>query len=469
MYPGQSFKVSAVVVGEIFGTVAGSVFAEFLEIEHNSIITTPMLGRSLHLFFDNSAVPIVDSRSLVTINITLLSCPPGFTLALTSARCECSLLLAQLPGVTCNIQEERIVRSGLVWLAAVRNSNETAVKVLTAIYCPLNYCKIKKVSIRLDQPDMQCEHNRSGILCGGCKQGLSLILGGNQCKKCSNKYISLCLPLALSGVLLVVFIKVLDLTTSHGFINSLIFYANVVKANEHIFFPQESSNPISIFISWLNLDLGIHTCFFRGLNAYVKIWLQFVYPFFIWSITVAIIVSARYSIKVSKITGNNTVPVLATLFLLSYAKLLGIITNALSYTVLKGPGEQRLVWSADGNIDYLGTKHIPLFVAALATLFFLWLPYTVLLLLGQWLYKIRCGFINCMLIKLNPFLDAYYGPLNNSHRYWFGVLLLVRATVLLISALTVKISFSVSVLVIAVASIGVIAVLMALSHFNVDI
>ena len=59
--------------------------------------------------------------------------------------------------------------------------------------------------------------------------------------------------------MLVFFIKLLDLTVSHGLINGLIFYANVIKPNEHIFLPPRNTNPLTIFISWLNLDLGIET------------------------------------------------------------------------------------------------------------------------------------------------------------------------------------------------------------------
>ena len=38
--------------------------------------------------------------------------------------------------------------------------------------------------------------------------------------------------------------------------------ANVVKIYEPIFFPSGSIQILSQFISWLNLDLGIKTCFF---------------------------------------------------------------------------------------------------------------------------------------------------------------------------------------------------------------
>ena len=93
---------------------------------------------------------------------------------------------------------------------------------------------------------------------------------------------------------------------------------------------------------------------------------------------------------------------------------------------------QVLVWSADGNLDYLGHKHIPLFAVAGATLLFLWLLYTLLLLLGQWLHGFNCHLITHM---LKPFLDAHYAAFKDKHHYWFGLLLLIRAANLLISAI----------------------------------
>ena len=122
--------------------------------------------------------------------------------------------------------------------------------------------------------------------------------------------------------MLVFFIKVLDLTIAQGFVNGFIFYANVIKANEHLLIPQVQVNPLTLLLSWLNLDLGIETCFFNGLNAFTKTFIQLVFPLYVWTIAWLIILSSRYSSKIAKLFGKNSVPVLATLFLLSYAKLI---------------------------------------------------------------------------------------------------------------------------------------------------
>ena len=284
--------------------------------------------------------------------------------------------------------------------------------------------------------DSQCSYNRSGILCGGCQPGLSLAIGSERCLQCSNAYITLILPFAIAGIFVVFTIKFLDLTVCHGTINGLIFYANIINASKHLFYSQTAINPITLFIAWFNLDLGIETCFYHGLTAYARTWLQFVFPVCMWCIAGGIIVLAKYSKWVAVLSGNNGVPVLATLFLLSYAKLFNTIVSALSYTVIHTSDGYRLVWSVDGNVPYLGAQHSALFAAAVATFLFFWLPYTLILLLGRYLHMIDCRFISHYLLRLKPFLDTNYAPFRHHHEYWFGVILLVKSTVLLASATT---------------------------------
>ena len=86
---------------------------------------------------------------------------------------------------------------------------------------------------------------------------------------------------------------------------------------------------LSLIISWLNLDFGIKICFYNGMDRYVKEWLQFAFPFYVWAIIIVIILICQVSSKVSKLVGSNAVPVLATLLLLSYTKLLRTIVTVL--------------------------------------------------------------------------------------------------------------------------------------------
>ena len=77
-------------------------------------------------------------------------------------------------------------------------------------------------------------------------------------------------------------------------------------------------------------------------------------------------------------------------------------------------------------------KHIILFFVSLLMLTVIMLPYTVILGTIQWLQKISHFKVLLLLNKLKPFLDAYTGPYKDRHRYWIGLLLLIRIIFLLI-------------------------------------
>ena len=72
----------------------------------------------------------------------------------------------------------------------------------------------------------------------------------------------------IAGMLLVGFLMILNFTVSTGKINGLIFYANIVRANQAVCFPARiTTSFLSTSIAWLNLDLGIEVCFYNGLDA----------------------------------------------------------------------------------------------------------------------------------------------------------------------------------------------------------
>ena len=251
---------------------------------------------------------------------------------------------------------------------------------------------------------------------------LSHVLGSTSCEECSSHFLLLIPVFIAAGIVLVIFLMLFNLTVSVGTINGLIFYANIVRANQAIFFPRGTNNEfLSIFIVWLNLDLGIETCFYGGLDAYAKTGLQFLFPVYIWIIVVVIIVSSLYSTTAAKLSGRNAVQVLATLFLLSYAKLLCVTITAFSFTLLEYPdGSIKRVWLYDGNVDYLKGKHIALFVAALLLLVFISLPYTVALLFIQCLHAVQVKVQNTGL-----------------GHYWPGLLLVVCVVLFLVFSVNV--------------------------------
>ncbi len=73
-------------------------------------------------------------------------------------------------------------------------------------------------------------------------------------------FLPLFIAFAIAGFLLVMFLFTCKVTVSAGTTSGLIFYANVIAVNQNVFFPSGETNILTVFIAWLNLDLGIETC-----------------------------------------------------------------------------------------------------------------------------------------------------------------------------------------------------------------
>ena len=479
-YPGTTIQIAAVAVGQRFGTVPSTVHSDILyqlmngihpnikDWQHTqrvekyctnltyTIMSPPHIELTITVkaeklgtpdrgilraaaecnFEDNLSVIDPDFYfSNLLINSEMLQCPVGFEYHSTSMICTCDSKLVEYGIKNCSIDAQTIWRKNSFWIATAEGRDG----VIVHEHCPFDYCKATSFDLDLEDPDEQYAFHHSGILCRACQHNLSHVFGTSTCRECSSLWALLWVPvIALVGIALVVLLIVLNLTVSMGTINGLIFYANIVRANHATFFPTSTTNSFfSWFIAWINLDLGIETCFYNGLDAYIKTWLQFVFPLYIWFLVIAIIVLSHYFTLATRLSGRNAVPVLATLFLLSYAKLLRIVITVLQSTELHFSNNSvRKVWLYDGNVDYLKGKHIPLFIAALLLLF-ISLPYTVILIFTQQLqywssYRSKVLF---WVQKLKPLFDAYTGPYKDRHRYWTGLLLLVRILLILLFAL----------------------------------
>ena len=397
-HPGETLTIPAVAVGQRFGTVPSTVHRNFVSrgsgrlpalqytqlVNANctdlmyTVLSSPNRTEDMELTVEKHNIPqyiaidgtvkiLLINRTLMnfqfsklTVHIEVPLCPLGFVFNNSFLTCVCHPKLQQHK-INCSIDTQTVYRRSPLWINATF-LNETYTLVLVHNHCPFDYCNDGNIQLNMEYPDEQCALFRSGVLCGSCQQNLSHVLGNSNCKECSSHFLLLIPVFIAAGIVLVAFLMLFNLTVSVGTINGLIFYANIVRVNQAIFFPHGTSNKfLSIFIAWLNLDLGIETCFYSGLNVYAKTWLQFLFPVYIWIIVVLIIVSSHYSTTAAKLSGRNAVQVLATLFPLSYAKLLRITITAFSFTLLEYPdGSVKRIWLYDGNVDYLKDKHIAL-------------------------------------------------------------------------------------------------------------
>ena len=403
----------------------------------------------------------ISRNDQIKIPLTFRACisyPIGFEKSsdeLKGCGCVCNIAIKQFL-TKCNESSGIITKEHTTaWIDYINSQNSSG--YLIYHYCPLNYCLPPDFKVRLNLnvlngADAQCAHNHSGLLCGACSPGLSLSLGSSHCMLCSSQWpgtlVAIIIGSILAGIFLVALILVLNLTVAIGTLNGLIFYANIAAANSSTFFPSKSI--LSIIMAWMNLELGIDTCFFEGMDTYWKTWIELAFPVYvIFLITVIIIVSEK-SIKFSKLIGRkNPVATLDTLILLAYVKFLRIVISSYSFAILDYPDHsQPIVWLPDATVSYFGTKHIALFIVATFILL-LGITYTMLLFSWQWLlyYQNKKILRWIRQQRLCMFLEPYHAPYTIKHRYWTGILLLVRIVLYITSSVTTSIDPRINVMI----------------------
>ena len=350
--------------------------------------------------------------------VELLACPIGFTLQ--NGICNCDPILPASID-KCYIDYSTISRPASTWMTAPSQTNGT--KYLTS-ECPMDYCLPYSTNLNLLHPDLQCQFNRTGILCSQCQHHLSMVFGSSRCMECTNMHILITIIILVAGVVLVVSIYLLNLTVTNGTINGIIFYANIVSINNFIFLSNKNIfKPLKVFVSFANLDLGIETCFYNGMDSYAKMWLQLLFPFYLIIIAASIIIVSRYSYRILRWTYTRSLPVLATLFLLSYNGILRtVLTVLFSYSTITHlpSGHKQIVWSIDASVPLFGIKFTILFIACVA-LFLILIPFNITLLFIRYLLQFR------LINRFKPLLDAFQGSYKDRYYYWVAVHITLRS------------------------------------------
>ena len=468
---GDKFKISVVVVDQVKQPVSASVVsilntsnaafprnqslqridASCYDLEYN--ISFPTAGQTHELTIDVNNHPCNDnytfSKIIVLVDVIECSCAPGFMPA-AGLTTECYCLCDKQDKTfskyiqTCDSENGTVLREGIFWITYLKGSeNNNSSGYLFFPYCPLEYCQPpgRSIHVNLSQPngsDAQCTNHRIGILCGSCPLNHSLSLGSAKCIECPDNWHGLLVVIFiaafLAGIVLVLSLLVFNLTVAVGTLNSIVFYANIIYANKSVYF---GHSHFQVITSWLNLDIGFDTCFFDGMDTYAKTWLQLAFPMYIIALVIVIILISSRSSRFSTLIGKkDPVATLATLILLSYTKLLQTVITSSSYVKVEYPdGTSTVRWVRDANIEFGTGKSIALICVALIILF-LGLLYTVLVLSWQCLVKCpRSRLLSWTRShKLYSFINTYHIPHTAKHRYWPGLLLLVRVLVYLIAA-----------------------------------
>jgi predicted outer membrane repeat protein len=468
---GEEFTLSVMAVDQVFNPTSATAQAILLSTESNlfsgqvSLITYTCTDVSFRISSSRNSEeltlyasdgPCKDAElSQLKINVTFLpcTCPIGFEPSqFSSTFCFCTCHPRISPFVeSCNVTLQTVQRTVNAWISYVNSTNPSSRGYLVHLFCPFDYCVPPNMSVPLNLSsvngaDSQCALNRTSVLCGACKPGLSLSLGSSKCLECPNYwpvfFVVITIFSFLAGLGLVALILWLNMTVAVGTLNGLLFYANIVSANRVVLLPYPEPNLITVFISWLNLELGIDVCYIKGMDVYIRTWLQLAFPIYIILLVVLLILVSRYSTRFSTlISKRDPVATLATLILISYGKLFHVVLLAqpFSFAALTYPDHSEILWLPDGTVRYLSGKHVILFIVALLILI-VCVGYGLLLFFWQLILRLpNWKVFKCLRNpKFNLFMATYTFPYVPRHRYWTGMLLLARAVLYLVAAANVS-------------------------------
>ena len=217
-YPGETIQVSVISFGQRYGTVSSVVISKIDQsvnpgddLPHSQRLqqakktctnlnyTMLSLSQTVKIRLHPEGSPCASFRGTYILDIPVnlnQTCPPGFNISLSNKSCVCEPRLV-IYTHQCNITNGKgeITHDShqQFWVGYDNKSDGLILHPL----CPFDYCVAHKVVIRLNNMDIQCAYNRSGLLCGRCKEGYNLVLSTSHCRKCTNFYLVLLIPFAL--------------------------------------------------------------------------------------------------------------------------------------------------------------------------------------------------------------------------------------------------------------------------------
>ena len=363
---------------------------------------------------------VTASQVIVTVNLT--DCALGFQYLEEESACTCTPELEE-HGIVC--MDAQLTVPNSVWVGPIVFHNQSSASESVAVYpCIFDYCKLGETVIAVGDFDAQCaeDYNRGGLLCGSCREGYSIVLGTKRCLQCTNNaFLALIIAFMAAGILLFIVVAFLEVNVSEGYLYGLLFYSHNVSP--FIFRLAPRAPLIFLPVAFLNLDLGIETCFYNGMNALAYTGFQFLFPFYLY-LLMGIIVFVARCVKCTSchecfLTGKT----FATLLALSFTRTLRTCIEVLRHVKLEavphlGVGSS-IRWAVDPNVHFFQGWHAVLAILSILLLivYVIFLP--LILLFPSKAYSFK--YIGMM----KPLLDAFFAPYKIRFRSWLGIRLII--------------------------------------------
>ncbi len=361
------------------------------------------------------------SPASTSFNVKLLPCGIGFKYDKETKQCTCSVINTH---VVCDIKNQTLTVGDNYWFGPVPQLNNN----LVYHTCYYDYCKPGIKTFKPDNLDSQCSirYNRTGLACSDCQANLSTIFASSNCWRCDSNLTLLLIPLfGVAGILVIIFVAFLDISVAEGYLGGFIFYCNCLNYFLPYVTPTYPIDYVFILASWVNLDVGIQSCFYPGMTELEKVGLRYIFPAYLYLLMFLVVILARYSKRFASIPFSAS-KTFATLFLLTYFSISGTSITLLGFSriavtdEMSGDKMTYYGWYADITQPYgQGLHGFFVFLASVLVVTYI-LPIPILLMFPSLLYRFPYTY------KVKPILDAFWNPYKPSFRFWLGARSLFR-------------------------------------------
>ena len=437
--PGQRLSLT-VFAYDAFGYRASTPISSY---SNDSSVISTRLGRSVYWFvssdddngthvplevtgFENNLVHVelfsIDSYSQTVFAIQTRNCGDGFYYLESNSSCAC-LKELQNYHVSCDIRAQTVIVPDNSWFGELDQQPVYAV-------CFYDYCRpgIKNVSAYDLNNQCNINYNRTGLVCGKCVENTSAVFGTSRCRVCSNYGLFWIPGLAIVGIIIIFGISFLGITITEGYLNGFLFYCNCLNYLFVYLSPNYPLDHIFTPIAWVNLAIGIESCFYNGMTTLDRIGFRLIFPFYLFFLMALIILMARKFKYFARLNFSAS-KTFATLILVCYFNIFGTCVEILGVAQIffLHDNVSYTGWLLDASVPYGHGLHALLIVVALILSLVYILPLPILFLFPKPLYSWR---YTC---KFKPIYDAFWNPFKPKFRFWLGVRALLRFVPFLLS------------------------------------
>ena len=363
----------------------------------------------------------------IELIIALSPCHPGFHYDNTTQTCVC---YSDGDIVSCSGSTSSI-KSGY-WFGKV--DDKATVTICPNNYCNFSCCETANGFFELS-PDRanQCNSQRFGTACGGCKDGYTLSFDSIECvsiDKCTTGQILLMVILSVIYwiTLVIAVFAMMYYRIGIGYLYAITYYCSIVDIilNQSLETTPALFTTVSIMSSIAKVTpqfLG-QFCLIRNMSGIDQQFIHYAHPLAVTFILAMICLSARISYKVSSLVSRGIIHVICFLLLLSYSSVATtslLIVRPLKFTI--GNTVQVKTYLSP-DIDYFHGRHLPYAIVAILCTISIAIGLPLLLLFEPFLNR-KINFI-----RIKPLLDQFQGCYKDNCRYFAAYYMVCRLVII---------------------------------------